>query len=100
MEGAMKKNRAVLARCLLILTGILIPAGFYLRGHAKTQHVTQHLVIVPDIPPVDLEKEIRKLNGRGFTVSKDHLIVVGDKFTIFVDADDSDQPDEADSGDR
>jgi hypothetical protein len=46
--------------------------------------VDQHWHIVPDVAPVDLERQLKILNEAGITVLQSEMVLVGDKFTIIV----------------
>jgi hypothetical protein len=58
---------------------------------AKTD---QHWRVVPDIAPVDLQRQLKILNDDGVTVSQTEIVLVGDKFTIMVCDPDEEQEDE------
>lgn len=42
----------------------------------------QHWHIVPDVAPVDLQRQLKILNEAGITVDQSQIVLVGDKFTI------------------
>lgn len=46
--------------------------------------VDQHWRIVPDIAPVDLQRQLKLLNDDGVVVNQSEIVLVGDKFTIMV----------------
>lgn len=51
----------------------------------KPKAIDQHCKVVPDVLPINLESELKKLNAEGRTVNVENdFFLVGDKFTIVV----------------
>jgi hypothetical protein len=48
------------------------------------EKVDQHWRIVPDVAPVDLQRQLKILNEGGIVVNRNDIILVGDKFTIMI----------------
>lgn len=50
--------------------------------------VDQHWKVVPDVSPSDLEAELKRLNAKGYVITKSNLDREGDRYTIIVSNDD------------
>lgn len=96
------RNRIIQAAFwLAILALCASPSPVRTHAHQdKHPPVNQSWHIVADIPPAHLEDELKKLNAAGYTVSKNDIVVAGDKFTVILDADQDAADDDDDEGRR
>src|SRR5258706_15895886 len=101
-----QKTKRLLLLFAFLLSVILIQAGVMVsEPRARAQEpakpkeqkkVDQHWRIVPDVAPVDLQRQLEILNKEGFEVTQSQIVLVGDKLTIMIS--DGSDPEEDEIG--
>ena len=82
-----------LARLALVGVGATVLLFAMLTASAPRVHsqkvkpakkIDQHFLVVPDVAPFDLERQLKLINERGVYIGREDILLVGDKFTIVV----------------
>jgi len=91
----MKKTSIFFYTILFLgFTFICWPTTEAQQGHKEKPKINQHFKVIPNIPPNSLEDEIKKLNDQGFSITKDNIYILEDKFTLMVSDDDIPEDDD------